>query len=263
MAAKEIRALLSRHRVATVTLATVLILLISGTVYAQTPGGRDTLQLMLHGSLNTKDTSIDSEDTGLPETIVMTSSPVEAETGTTGLTDATDNTTPSTGEATTTATTTKATTAATTKATTSATTEETFEVIPTESVTFYPDMAGQVLALVNEQRALEINGSLPPLSSSTSLTNAANIRAQETVVLWDHVRPDKYRSSFSTAVSGSWSKLGENIAMGYASAESVVAGWMGSEGHKKNILNASYTHMGISCCKDSDGYYYWAQEFGG
>ena len=40
----------------------------------------------------------------------------------------------------------------------------------------------------------------------------------------------------------SYSTWGENIAAGYASPESVVDGWMNSEGHRANILNCGTGH---------------------
>ena len=47
---------------------------------------------------------------------------------------------------------------------------------------------------------------------------------------------------------------GENIAMGYPTAEAVVDGWMNSEGHRANILNASFTEIGVGYV--ADGNYY-------
>lgn len=38
---------------------------------------------------------------------------------------------------------------------------------------------------------------------------------------------------------------GENIAMGYASVESVVRGWMNSSGHRANILKADRKEVGF------------------
>ncbi len=38
---------------------------------------------------------------------------------------------------------------------------------------------------------------------------------------------------------------GENIAGGYASAEEVLAGWLGSPGHRANIENCAHTHLGV------------------
>ena len=39
-------------------------------------------------------------------------------------------------------------------------------------------------------------------------------------------------------------RMDENIANGYASEQSVMNGWLGSEGHCKNIMNGSFKEMG-------------------
>ncbi|GGD83887.1 hypothetical protein GCM10010911_47630 [Paenibacillus nasutitermitis] len=44
----------------------------------------------------------------------------------------------------------------------------------------------------------------------------------------------------------SFSSAGENIANGQTSAEQVMNDWMNSEGHRANILNGSYTKIGIA-----------------
>lgn len=62
--------------------------------------------------------------------------------------------------------------------------------------------------------------------------------------------------------------MGENIAAGYSTPEAVVQGWINSPGHRANLLNASFTELGV-------GYYflspdtgsvnygsYWTQVFG-
>ena len=51
---------------------------------------------------------------------------------------------------------------------------------------------------------------------------------------------------------------GENIARGYNTPESVVNGWMNSSGHRANILNATYTRIGVGYVKDGN---YWTQMF--
>lgn len=51
---------------------------------------------------------------------------------------------------------------------------------------------------------------------------------------------------------------GENIAMGQPSPEEVVKAWMNSEGHRKNILNASFTHIGVGHVGEGN---YWTQMF--
>ncbi|MFT4028928.1 MAG: CAP domain-containing protein [Protaetiibacter sp.] len=63
--------------------------------------------------------------------------------------------------------------------------------------------------------------------------------------------------------SAGFSWWGENVAYGYGSASAVVAGWMGSAGHRANILKAEYTMMGACSSTSSTGRIYWVQQFGG
>lgn len=58
------------------------------------------------------------------------------------------------------------------------------------------------------------------------------------------------------------SRVGENVAYGYTSGKSVTKAWMGSPGHRRNILTRSYRYIGIGAAKDSAGRWYHAQVFG-
>ncbi|MDO5388086.1 MAG: CAP domain-containing protein, partial [Clostridia bacterium] len=57
----------------------------------------------------------------------------------------------------------------------------------------------------------------------------------------------------------SYKTAGENIAKGQKTAEAVFNAWMNSSGHRANILNSSYTQMGIGVT--SGGTLYWSQMF--
>ena len=46
--------------------------------------------------------------------------------------------------------------------------------------------------------------------------------------------------------------------MGYPTPQAVVDGWMNSEGHRANILNASYTVIGVGYVPEGN---YWTQMF--
>ena len=101
-----------------------------------------------------------------------------------------------------------------------------------------------------------------------ALCDAANMRAIEMDYSgnFSHTRPNG--SDCFTVFSFcniSFNTCGENIAAGYVTPADVVDGWMHSEGHKANILNASYTKMGLGYSTGGGGEYgrYWAQEFAG
>jgi uncharacterized protein YkwD len=41
-----------------------------------------------------------------------------------------------------------------------------------------------------------------------------------------------------------WRTYGENIAVGYPTVSSVIQGWLGSEGHCRNLMNPAFTEIG-------------------
>jgi uncharacterized protein YkwD len=71
---------------------------------------------------------------------------------------------------------------------------------------------------------------------------------------------DPWERIDSTEFSGQ--AVGENIAMGYGSAASVVQGWMDSDGHCSNIMNADATLMGVGYFAGGSYGHYWTQNFG-
>jgi uncharacterized protein YkwD len=53
---------------------------------------------------------------------------------------------------------------------------------------------------------------------------------------------------------------GENLAHGYASAADVMDVWMNSAGHRRNIEDCAFTHIGVGYAPSGS---YWVQDFGG
>ena len=110
--------------------------------------------------------------------------------------------------------------------------------------------------LINERRAA--NG-LEPLTISSDLSVKARIKSQDMKEnrYFDHNSPT-YGSPFELmkSLGITYRTAGENIAMGYRTAEAVVNAWMNSPGHRANILSASYDSFGIG---HVDGY--WTQWF--
>lgn len=56
----------------------------------------------------------------------------------------------------------------------------------------------------------------------------------------------------------SYRTAGENIAKGQRTPKEVVNAWMNSQGHRANILNSSFTKIGVGYVKDGN---YWTQMF--
>ena len=120
----------------------------------------------------------------------------------------------------------------------------------------------EVLTLVNKIR---IKNNLQKLAWGDTCDDAADIRANESMQLYAHTRPDG--SSWSTVCPApdSGGVSGENLAIGNAavSPATVVALWMGSESHRANILNPDYTKLAVGFVFDIDSTYktYWSQFF--
>ena len=119
-------------------------------------------------------------------------------------------------------------------------------------------MEDEVLVLVNKERAK--NG-LKALTMDENVRKVARIKSSDmsTKNYFSHTSPT-YGSPFDMLKSFgiSYKSAGENIAQGYTTAEAVVNGWMNSSGHRANILNASYTKIGIGYEANGN---YWTQMF--
>ena len=115
-------------------------------------------------------------------------------------------------------------------------------------------MEREIVDLVNEIRSA--NG-LQTLTLNEELCNVARIKSQDMhdKGYFSHTSPT-YGSPFDMMKQFgiTYRTAGENIAMGYPTAEAVVDGWMNSEGHRANILNASFTEIGVGYV--ADGNYY-------
>ena len=119
----------------------------------------------------------------------------------------------------------------------------------------------EVLNLVNKER--KANG-LKPLTLNKELSNVANIKSRDMIEkgYFDHTSPT-YGSPFDMmkTFNISYNTAGENIAMGQKTPSEVMNSWMNSSGHRANILNSTYTELGVGIQKDSNGTIYWTQMF--
>jgi len=115
----------------------------------------------------------------------------------------------------------------------------------------------EVIRLVNEAR--KSNG-LAALTENWELSRVARFKSED-------MRDNKYFSHQSPTYGSPFEMMknfgirynyaGENIAMGYKTAKSVVDGWMNSPGHRANILNRNYKSIGVGYCSGN----YWTQMF--
>lgn len=118
-------------------------------------------------------------------------------------------------------------------------TEETVKTaITTEENKLCVGLAKEIYEETNKER---ISAGLPELVWSDELAEAADIRAEEIIGTFSHIRPD------GTKCYALGDRIhGENIARGpHASGAEFVQHWMDSPGHRENILRKEFTMMGV------------------
>ena len=129
--------------------------------------------------------------------------------------------------------------------------------IPTVSNTV-SSYENEVVRLVNEIR---VERGLKPLIADWQLSRVARYKSQDMkdIGYFSHTSPT-YGSPFDMMKNFgiSYKSAGENIAKGYTTPRAVVDAWMNSPGHRANILNSSYTHIGVGYVQSGN---YWTQMF--
>lgn len=142
-----------------------------------------------------------------------------------------------------------------------------------------------VVELVNLERRTQGRAPLKRvgLLDASSGLHSDNMASRN---FFDHCDLDQKTSPFQrmTAAGYNWNAAAENIAAGYSTPESVMAGWIGSAGHYANILSTSYREIGVGhsnqagdtanvrrdtnndCAADTANsgpyHHYWTQNFG-
>jgi uncharacterized protein YkwD len=120
--------------------------------------------------------------------------------------------------------------------------------------------AMDVLTLVNQVRT---EHQLAPVTwhEATAAVAYGHSMDMDARNFFNHVNPSGQDPAARLAAGGvgpAWG-VGENIAQGFRTPSEVMAGWMGSQGHRENILRPSWTHLGIGV--HSAGTIWWTQLF--
>ena len=114
------------------------------------------------------------------------------------------------------------------------------------------DKAYDVLDRINSERSKRGIGTL---SMDQTLMDAAYTRAVETVIYFEHARPN----------GGVWHSVdgkvdGENLGKGTGNSAKIMKLWMESPGHRENIVRSEFDSIGVSCI-EYEGTHYWVQLF--
>jgi uncharacterized protein YkwD len=121
------------------------------------------------------------------------------------------------------------------------------------------------LSLINEVRSTgcqcgdENMPAVPVLGLHPQLTAAAQSHSEDQAAMGQMQHRGSDGSTVSvrlTRAGFTWRSVGENVAWNYPDVEAVIAGWLSSAGHCRNIMNADYRYMGMG---EED--LYWTQVF--
>ena len=137
------------------------------------------------------------------------------------------------------------------------------------------DFAATTLARINAVRAAGadcgvdgVRAPVPALRWNAALTTAASAHSADMAALnyFAHTSADgRTLGTRASAAGYTSSGLGENIAAGYAGIDSVMNGWVDSDGHCANLMNATFTEVGVACVAGpatSSYNTYWTMDLG-
>ena len=132
-----------------------------------------------------------------------------------------------------------------------------------EPIAAHEAFTARVVELTNAERAraglalLTVNPGLAGVAQGYAEVLAAGDCFAHTCGLVPDLAERAERAGYT-----GWVTLGENIAGGQRTPEQVVGEWMASPGHRGNILDASFTEIGVGAATGGPRGIYWAQAFG-
>ena len=110
----------------------------------------------------------------------------------------------------------------------------------------------QVMALVNQDRTSD---GLPALDLNPTLNLAAYAKAEDMISnhYFAHTSPEGVSPWYWFKTLGyNYAYAGENLAIGYKDANTLVNSWMNSPDHRANILSPNYQDMGLAVIKSEN-----------
>jgi uncharacterized protein YkwD len=131
---------------------------------------------------------------------------------------------------------------------------QTKPVLPPPGVKHLQQVENLVFDMTNQARRAK---GLPPLSKDDELTNVARAYSDDMLVrrFFDHTTPDGV--TFDERISDRdphwiylvgeniWSASGYNPGNAQKLAKEIVDDWMSSPGHRENLLDPAFTHLGV------------------
>jgi uncharacterized protein YkwD len=113
----------------------------------------------------------------------------------------------------------------------------------------------EFLDAVNQARSAsricgtDLYDAAPPVEWNDTLAMAAYLHSEDMAShqLFSHTGSDGSTPGERITREGyEWWTYGENIAVGYQTVSAVMQGWLGSEGHCRNIMNPAFAEIGAA-----------------
>lgn len=119
-----------------------------------------------------------------------------------------------------------------------------------------PDQAEQ--SILDRTNALRAANGLGPLARDAAIDAVAAAWAEHLAVTGEF----RHNPDYATQLPPGWRTAGENIAMNSWDPVDLSTQWENSPGHRANLLNGTYTHLGVAVVEHG-GLYYGVQVFAG
>ncbi len=127
-------------------------------------------------------------------------------------------------------------------------------------------VANSCTTMVNQQRtsrgikAVAIDARVQTAAQKQS-TFQAKVKNMQHDGIYPPSTPSKVDAGMRITKEGyRWTTWGENVAAGQTDCKSVMSAWMNSAGHKANILNPAFVHIGVAAAKGGNGVIYWTMD---
>lgn len=134
--------------------------------------------------------------------------------------------------------------------------------VPSQRVGTLETTRQQVVSLTNARRRAHGCNNLRR-NAALDLAAQRHTRRMANANTLSHQLPGESSLGVRVRRAGyNWTLVGENVANGYATPAAVVQGWMNSRGHRRNILNCRFKHIGVGYAVSDRGTPYWTQVFG-
>ena len=115
----------------------------------------------------------------------------------------------------------------------------------------------EILELINNHR---LSMGLTALSDMTVVKSVAFTHTDYMVDNNEVSHANFYKRSDYLKANAGATKVSENVAYGYSSAESVVSAWLKSDGHRANI-EGDFTNFDLAAEQNAEGKWYYTNIF--